>query len=648
MMKPSSSWVLAGALVQLASGVVHLPFVKQPRALASNRDADAGLDRRSLTSGLSLQDTVYAVNVTVGTPGQPMTLQVSPLAAVTWVVDARSSYCSESYYIYTSSDEDDDELTTIENCIWGTFGPGNSSTFVSADPNTESSYDYSFDGTTDGGDYVYGDYFSDVLTIDDSTIPSLTMGLVNDTDAYYGFGATYMGVLGIGYNDSINNNLPNHLFDQGLINSTAYSMWVDDEAATSGSLLFGAIDTSKFDGHLTRLAVEYTYYMPSVIVASINGSTSTSGGLVSITASDDADDDYSTEGYASYLFGALYSPSETLSLLPSDVANQIWTLAGATYNSTYEAAVIDCGAVSDNTTFTFQLGARDSLAPILTAYMSDLVLPISEVNLTAATSYYYSYGEDLINDTSNLCLFGIQNSSYQGWYYSLGSSVLRRTYSVIDLANYEVAVAPVKFGATETSTIVPFASSGAAVPSATVVCDYTSCSTNLASVDNDGPSGISDGSDTTGLSGVLSLGAILGISFGIAAFFLIAGFIAFIFWRRHAKKKATAAAAAGVNPESGNTQGQAANASAAAIREAAPEMSGASSGPEVAAAAPAAEAAEPSTAVDKGKAPEHAPAVEEPEASGSSQTAEQHSEAAEASTANAGKNAADDHVATRS
>lgn len=122
-MKPSNSWVLGGALAQLASAAVHFPFVKQ-KTPVSSRNATAGSHRRSLTSGFSFQDATYVVNVTVGTPGQSMSLQISPLASDTWVIDARSSYCTDEYYDYTYTEDgeltDDTNLTTIEYCVWGT------------------------------------------------------------------------------------------------------------------------------------------------------------------------------------------------------------------------------------------------------------------------------------------------------------------------------------------------------------------------------------------------------------------------------------------------------------------------------------------------------------------------------------------------
>lgn len=391
--------------------------------------------------------------------------------------------------------------------------------------------EYGFSEDYNDGSYVYGEYMNDVLTIDGGMVVSnLTMGLVNETSSLTD---SYMGVLGIGYNDSSYDNLPNRLQQDGLINSTAYSMWVDDETASSGNLLFGAIDTSKFEGNLTRLMSEYSYYMMMVQVVGINGSTSKSDGPIAITSSSD-EESASGSGYSSSetdgdgpLFTALFSPPDTVSNLPTDIASQIWQMAGAYYDYDRGVALVSCSAADDATNFTIQLGGQGARGSVISAFMSDLVIPAEEFNISS----YYDTGID------NMCLFGIQNSSSMGYYssgstYNLGSTLLRRTYSVFDLVNNEVAVAPVRFGATSASNIVPFESYGASVPSSTVLCIYSDCYADSGSgTGSDG--GLGDETGGTGRlgTGVLSVGALVGMSAGVALGCLALGLAGFLIWR---------------------------------------------------------------------------------------------------------------------
>jgi hypothetical protein len=76
------------------------------------------------------------------------------------------------------------------------------------------------------------------------------MGLVNQT-------TTGSGLMGIGYDVSEaivasgTSTMPyksiiDTMFDQGLIATKAYSLYLDDETASSGSIIFGGADTGKF------------------------------------------------------------------------------------------------------------------------------------------------------------------------------------------------------------------------------------------------------------------------------------------------------------------------------------------------------------------------------------------------------------------
>lgn len=76
-----------------------------------------------------------------------------------------------------------------------------------------------------------GDYFTDMFGIGGATIKGLEMGLSIG-------GSIGQGIMGIGYNTSEANletgnkttypNLPNQMVDEGLINSLAYSLWLND------------------------------------------------------------------------------------------------------------------------------------------------------------------------------------------------------------------------------------------------------------------------------------------------------------------------------------------------------------------------------------------------------------------------------------
>lgn len=478
----------------------------------------------------------------------------------------------------TVSDDDDDDGSSVDG------------------------YDFT-DSTSDsysGSSYVYGSNITDVLSIDGVTIPNFTMGLVNDTSTSSSTTTAPKGVLGIGGIGG-SDSLPQRLLDQGVINTTAYSIWVDDDTASSGNLLFGAIDTTKFAGNLARLTSSYSSYEMVIRVVSINGTTKNGGPFPINSTSGDDDDSYSygsgtsSLGEDDYLFSAIYSPSDPVSILPTDIASQIWDMAGAYYQETVEQALIGCSAASDTTAsfFTLQLGGQGPDAPVIAVSMADLVIPVGEYNISEV---YSSHVEDLGDD---VCLFGVQNGSSYGYSSSslstLGSTLLRRTYSVFDLVNTEVAVAPVVFGASGTSNILPFESYGASVPSSTLICSSSYCyeSTGSGSGVNGGDG---HGSAGDGLpANILSLGALLGLTLGLGLGCLALGFAGILVWRHRRHKKLAAKD----------------GASASTAEAGQPEMSTANSGnagvPGAVQAAHAPPAEEATKGVDKGKGPEVSP-----------------------------------------
>lgn len=445
-----------------------------------------------------------------------------------------------------------------------------------------SSYSYDFYNYYPDGSYAEGRYFSDVITLGDVSFDNFTVGLVNYTDRY-------IGVLGLGYNDSSHSTFVDRLAAQGLINSTAFSIWVDDAQASSGNILFGAIDTTKFEGNLSRLSSSYTGEKMMMSISSINATTPDSTGPISITYNEEDDATYygsssgssysgSSYGYSDYMFSATFSPPDPVSVLPDDVTAQIWEIAGAYYDTRASMALIGCNAGGDaSTTFSFRLGKGPN-GPNITVALEDLIVPVTDVDLvtySSLSSYVYS-------DT---CIFGVQNTSYGYTYstgYTLGSGLLRRTYSVFDFANDEIAIAPVKFDATETSDIVAFATYGARTPSSTMDCTSSYCSRTSSddgsSINSDGSSG--DGDDDGLGAGILTVPALIGTALGVGLGSLSLGIVGFLFWRHRRNRRLAAGKDGGASVSSAEAGEPAATGAMPAMPAMpGPEMSQASQPP---------------------------------------------------------------------
>ncbi|KAH9897609.1 aspartic peptidase domain-containing protein [Xylariomycetidae sp. FL2044] len=376
----------------------------------------------------------YFASCMVGTPGQNLTLQLDTGSSDIWVPSSSASVCEQGSSSSGSS--------SSQGCTLGSFDEQASDTFELVGQG-----DFSISYVD--GSKSEGDYFADTFQIGDATLTNMTMGLGLDTDIPY-------GLVGVGYalNEAIVSqsgsaqdaypNLPQQMLDQGLIATNAYSLWLNDLDASTGSILFGGIDTDKYHGDLTRIKIyqdPQTNAFTSFIVALTSLSASSSSGSDALSSSQ-------------FPIPVVLDSGTTFSYLPSDLAEQVWEEVGAGYSSQAQAALLPCEMQNSGGQFTF--GFAGAGGPTINITMDELVLPLTTGDPIRFTSGPYKGQE--------ACSFGIQNFSSDP--FLLGDTFLRSAYVVYDLENNEIGMAPTDFNAT-TSNIVAFASKGAPIPSAT-------------------------------------------------------------------------------------------------------------------------------------------------------------------------------------
>lgn len=155
----------------------------------------------------------YFTTCAIGTPYQHLSLQLDTGSSDIWVPDTTAEACT-------------DIQANPRGCDLGTFNPNKSSTYQDVGPG-EFNIQY-VDNT-----HATGDYFADRFEIGGAVVKNVTMGLGIDTDIAY-------GLVGIGYalNEAIVSgtqlassaypNLPVVMEQEGLINSVAYSLWLND------------------------------------------------------------------------------------------------------------------------------------------------------------------------------------------------------------------------------------------------------------------------------------------------------------------------------------------------------------------------------------------------------------------------------------
>ncbi|CAI7591451.1 unnamed protein product [Penicillium manginii] len=422
-----NSWLLWGASLALPALGLTLHERDVPAVIGMDIQRKDVVDpaardrvrrKRDKTVGQTLdnEQTLYFCNITLGTPAQSLRLVMDTGSSDLWVNTPNSTLCESKSNPCSDA---------------GTFNASASSSysFVSSDFNITYA-----DGSTAAGDYV-----TDTLTVGGTTIKDFQFAV--------GFtSASSEGVLGIGYTsnevqsgqngDTAYNNLPKAMVQKGLIKSNAYSLWLNDLDASTGSILFGGVNTEKYHGSLETLPVIKVGGVYSEFIIALTGVS------VSTTSK--------THKYTSTALpaGVLLDSGSSLTYLPDAITQDIYDALDVTYDSSNGIGIVPCSLAEKdvNVTYTFS-------SPKISVAVSELVLNMGD--------YRYNNGE-------RACIFGIAPAGSSTAV--LGDTFLRSAYVVYDLANNEISLANTNFNATE-SNILEIGTGTDSVPSATAVAN---------------------------------------------------------------------------------------------------------------------------------------------------------------------------------
>lgn len=517
------SAALSSLFAALASAHVLVPFSRQRNPVVLPRSAEAASSHQVPVAAAG---HVFVVNVTVGTPPQPLSLLLAPSSPHTWVPQSDAMPCLTGYDALAGFSPDDGSTTA---CRWGALDVPKSSTTKTV----EQKYLNFVVAYTDTIN-VSGVNMTEKLVVGDMEIDDFALGLVTSTS-----NNQWIGMLGLG-NDATttfprnsNKYRPNfidRLVASRRIASQAYSIWLDDAEGNSGNLLLGAVDTSRYEGDLIRLnAAEPLDVFPSAFRVALSS--------VQI-------DDKALAPTVPPVVASL-SPAETFSYLPDGLVEDIMAAAGATWNTPLERATVPCDAGAKKPNTKIRLRLEGPSGPVLEVRLADLVVP-------QIVSHWELAYANLARLPRNTCLLGVQKlralrSPDKAPHYNLGSALLRRTYLVFDAANKDVALAPVKAAPAGPATILPFSARGARIPSSRLYCagpgpcaESAQSTTSHFDLDPETPGGSGSGSgsgstspsDTTPSS---SPNRTKTIAIGVAVpvvVLAIAGIIAFFLLRR--------------------------------------------------------------------------------------------------------------------
>ncbi|KAK6506975.1 hypothetical protein TWF481_005432 [Arthrobotrys musiformis] len=397
-----------------SSKVIRVPFSKERAAHSQYNKREPA--SKTATQKLDNKDFLFYANVTVGTPPQHIRLHIDTGSSDIWVETATSEICRR------------DGGGSCD--IGGTYDNGTSSTAEYVEGEFSIMYV--------DGQYASGVYAKDTLGI----------GGVGVKDVQFGIGlkgTSEEGVLGIGFESRQSRvsagldpypGLVTQMVNQELINSRAYSVWLNDLNAAAGEILFGGIDTGKFKGPLATIPLSRRTDLPSPIdfIITLHGLTIENG-----------------EGETRELMNtsrsvpALLDTGASFTYLPQDIADQLIELVGAVTVPEYKGPAVNCSKRSLEGSVNFVFAGATI-----------------EVNLR---DFIIDATDEPNEDNHILCYFGILGMS-EGSVLTLGDTFLRSAYVVYDMDNEAISIAQTIFNSTSTN-IMEIGSGPDAVPSAT-------------------------------------------------------------------------------------------------------------------------------------------------------------------------------------
>jgi hypothetical protein len=489
-MKLSQAAIVASLAAPIAHGLELRPRTDSPRVVGlpiERRNIPANeivaRDRRRLRRRQSIveqtldnQDTLYFANLTLGSPPQDIRLHIDTGSSDLWVNVPDSSLCESG----------------ANACEGGTYDADSSSTHRVVNNQFNISY---VDGSA-----ALGDYVSDTLVFGGVQIDNFQFGIGEQS-------SSQQGVLGIGY--AINEvqvnragldpypNLPLALVNGGHIQSNAYTIWLNDLDASTGEILFGGVDTAKYQGELATMPVLQTYGDYYQLVVALTGITVDG-------------DELNSEALPA---GVLLDTGATLSYLPDDLVTQIYDDVQAVYVGSQGAAYATCEQQNRDATIDFEFSGMT------------IRVPYDELFIDAGTD---NFGNPLtFTDGSTACLFGIAPA--QGGTVVLGDTFLRSAVVVYDLANNEISLAQTVFNATA-SDVREIGTGTDSVPGATRVENPVTSVVNTPggailgdggssggfATDISNPSDSENGADVLSAKSTLSVGAL--VALGALAF----------------------------------------------------------------------------------------------------------------------------------
>lgn len=289
------------------------------------------------------------------------------------------------------------EIDTGSSDLWvhdENYGKAYGGTFYQSQSSSFKSLDVAFDIYYNDGSTAKGQYGTDTITLDDGMwVTNVQFALVSQCS-----NSNLPGVFGISRKrqeatKQHYDNYPYALVDAGLVNKPSYSIYMAGDKGEKGLILFGGIDTAKFEGDLAYYPIVDNFYA-SIELESLNFNNRT----------------YNISRHAQMDTGTswLYMPKNIV----LDIAE---TLGADTCDDCYDR-LVPCDQPTDKF-LTFDFGQQ-------------------KIQL--------SYADLVVRPFTDGCLLGVTvaKDGTNGNNLIMGDVFMRKTYTYFDLEKDVVGLAP--------------------------------------------------------------------------------------------------------------------------------------------------------------------------------------------------------------
>lgn len=425
---PSSEYVVTAPIARRSAPKRHALYERDTQTVALKNDVN------------NLQ---YTMNVTVGTPPQPITLQLDTGSTDVWVVTPQACQVALN---------DRQTQGNLSNC-GGSYDITKSTTGKMI-PGGEGQFHATYQ---DGTGAQAGDYITDTLGIGQWSLPGYTIGQATQVD-------TIPGLIGVGF-DLLEANVSqpgsstddifgsstgedsetaqpypavlSSLLDAGHIRVRSFSLWLDDLDESTGTIMFGGFDTAKIGGGKlqmlpmqndsdTGVVDRYQIALTSVgvtVPGSNGGTTSTV-----LTPND-------------YVVAATLDSGTSLTEIPNQALTMIANAMGAQMDTLAQGYVADCSLALTPGSLNFQFGG--SSGPVVGVPFSELIIPL--VDPVTGQDIKGTSGKGLCQ----LGLIGVDDATASFEGLVLGDTFLRSAYVYYNLDSLSIGVAQTVFDTTQ-------------------------------------------------------------------------------------------------------------------------------------------------------------------------------------------------------